>query len=203
MGRQENCNEEEYSMTRFTTKGSPARAFALLADEGPVESTALSRSRRMAIVMMIVGTSLSLPLFWASVALGDDASAPVAVLKDPGPGHDGDGDDDDDEDDGNSGPGGATDQAGGTSAGNADTAGTTAGTGVSNTAASQENGVTDHGDTSANGDDTAGTTAHTGASVTQQGTREGGVTDAGGDTSANGDDTAGTTAGTGASVTND
>ncbi|MEO8092806.1 MAG: hypothetical protein ABI726_08875, partial [bacterium] len=139
----------------------PAGAFALLADQGELEGSRASGSRRLAALMLTLGVAVSAPMFWASTAFGDQADQPVAIHAkgNSGPG-DGDGVDDDDDDD-DTGPGGATDRPGGdTSANGADTAGTTAGTGASNTQnGTDEGGVTDRpgGDTSANGADTAGT----------------------------------------------
>lgn len=148
--------------------GAAARAHLALANNGDLNSRP-SGARRSVTWLMMLGVIISAPLFWASMALGDDGREVVAVMSKSSGDGGGDGDDDGDGDGDGTDPGGATDSGGDTS-GRADTRGTTAGTGDSVTAAGTgEGGATDApgGDTSAGGDDTAGTTAGTGASVTR------------------------------------
>ena len=161
-------------------KVSPAAAafLGLMADPDESDRGA-SRTRKSLIMLMALGM-LMIPLTWAGPSMADDADDGVAVTSQKS-GSDDDDDDDDDDDEAtedgstdgesDSGLGGKTDRGGDTSANNADTAGTTAGTGASQTKGDDDTGLggkTDRGgDTSANNDDTRGTTAGTGASKTQ------------------------------------
>ncbi|MBA2764792.1 MAG: hypothetical protein H0U42_08950 [Thermoleophilaceae bacterium] len=158
-------------------KISPAaRAFAAL---GQVEedATGASKTRKAAILLMAFGT-LMIPLAWAAPSGAQSPDDSVAVVNKSDDGDEGDSDDSDEDTGGasetdgesDSGLGGKTDRGGDTSANNADTRGTTAGTGASQTRGDSDTGLggkTDRGgDTSANNADTRGTTAGTGASQT-------------------------------------
>ena len=154
-----------------------ARAHVSLAEVDDLAEARASRARKAVAVLLAAGAFVA-PTAWAASAFAHDAEQPAATLaKGSGTGGDDDednsgpgGGDDDEDDSGPSGTGigGATDQGNDTSAANDDTAGTTAGTGASQTdTGTGKGGATDRGgDTSANGDDTAGTTAGTGASAT-------------------------------------
>lgn len=134
------------------TLGAAPSAFLRLSDDGAAELEQQTSLRRRMVAILLAGLVLvAMPLWWVTSAQGSGGDNPVAVKSNSGPGgggNSGPGSGDDDED--NSGPGSGDDD-------DATTTGTTATTGVSNTATN----------------DTAATTTGDGSAVTATGTTTG------------------------------
>jgi hypothetical protein len=166
------------------TLGAAPSAFLRLSDDGASELEQRTSLRRRTAALLLAGLVLvAAPFFWVATANGNAGDAPLAVKHD---GNSGPGSGDDDED--NSGPGSGDDDP------DATTDGTTATTGVSNTATN----------------DTAATTTGDGSVVTATGTTQGtGPSNTNTNDTATGTNTGqtqttatGTTTGTGPSNTN-